>query len=189
MKPLEIFFNPTFGLILGLLVALTSDLACAQPSERLQGLYDQLATSLPQDGPLIAHEIELERAHSGSAEMDLLLQKGQAAMSNGAFDAALAHFSALIDNAPAFIEGYNARATTYFLMGAFGQSMADIQQVLAQDPRHYGALTGFGMILEALNRHQAALEVYRAALAANPHMAQIQSAVIRLDLSLAGQEL
>ena len=60
---------------------------------------------------------------------------------------AIEHFTALIDHAPDFAEGYNARATAFFQTGQFGQSLADIQQTLALNPRHFGAISGLALIL------------------------------------------
>ena len=55
---------------------------------------------------------------------------------------AIEHFTALIDHAPDFAEGWNARATAYYQTGDFGPSIADIGQVLTLNPRHFGALVG-----------------------------------------------
>ena len=96
-----------------------------------------------------------------------------------------AHFSALIDHAPDFAEGWNARATAWFNMGRYGQSVADIQHTLALNPRHFGAMAGFGVILETLEKKEQALEVYRAVLAIHPHMQSVNEAATRLEAELA----
>ena len=120
--------------------------------------------------------------------MDLLFGRGQSAMAAGAPELAIAHFTALIDHAPEFAEGWNARATAYFQTGDLGPSVADIAKVLQLNPRHFGALAGLGMIFEELGRPEKALEVYQAALAVNPHMPDVLDAVKRLE-SAGGQDL
>jgi tetratricopeptide (TPR) repeat protein len=121
--------------------------------------------------------------------MDFLLQRGKAALAAGDAQSAIDHFSALIDHAPDFAEGYNARATAYYQIGQLGLSLADVDKTLALNPRHFGALSGLGMIFEELNEPDKALEVYRAALKLNPHLKDLQDAVERLDAQLGGQEL
>ena len=70
-----------------------------------------------------------------------------------------------------------------------GPSVADIAKTLTLNPRHFGALSGLGMIFEELNQPTKALEVYKAALAINPHLANIKDAVKRLEAKLGGQDL
>ena len=121
---------------------------------------------------------------SGSPSMNLLLQRGRRAMQSGKFDVAVEHFSALIDHAPDFAEGWNARATAYFYMGEFMLSVSDISQTLARNPRHYGAMSGLGMILEQVGQHEQAAAVFREALELNPHSQGLQRSVERLTRKL-----
>ncbi|NCO15785.1 MAG: hypothetical protein GW902_00950, partial [Alphaproteobacteria bacterium] len=60
---------------------------------------------------------------------------------------------------------------------------------LALNPRHFGAMAGFGAILEELERPEQALVVYRAALALHPHLQGVLDAVQRLESAAAGQQL
>ncbi len=121
--------------------------------------------------------------------MDLLLQRGRDAMAAGDTDAAIDHLTALIDHAPDFAEGWNARATAYFQAGELGPSIGDIGHVLTLNPRHFGALSGLGMIFEQLEKPEKALEVYRAALTIHPHLGGVLESVKRLEAQVAGQEL
>jgi len=156
---------------------------------RLDRLFDQLQSANDADAATITQDIWIEWSKSGSGAMDFLLKRGQNAMAAGDTKTAIDHFSALIDHAPDFAEGYNARATAYFQIGQLGLSLADVAKTLALNPRHFGALSGLGMIFEELNEPDKALEVYRAALKLNPHLKDVKSAVIRLDAQLGGQEL
>ena len=113
--------------------------------------------------------------------MDLLLERGRAAMAAGDPEMAVQHLTALVDHAPDFAEGWNARATAYYQTGDFGPAISDIGRVLTLNPRHFGALAGLGAIFEELDQPEKAIEVYRAALAISPHGAGLQEAIDRLS--------
>lgn len=152
-------------------------------------LLDQLANAEEQGWRRIERQILREWGRSGSATVDFLFQRGQAALQAGRPRQAVAHFSAAIDHAPEFTEAWNARATAWYMMNRLGQSMADIEVVLGREPRHFGALSGMGMILEQTERLEGARAAYRAALEVHPHRPQIRDALQRLELALAGQAL
>ena len=156
---------------------------------RLDDLFQQLQTANDEEAGQITENIWIEWSKSGSAAMDLLLKRGRDAMAAGKPQEAIDHLTALIDHAPNFAEGYNARATAYFQTGDLGPSVSDIAKTLTLNPRHFGALSGLGMIFEELNQPTKALEVYKAALAINPHLANIKAAVKRLEAKLGGQDL
>ena len=146
----------------------------------LDALFDQLQTADAPESQKIEQEIWMEWSKSGSAAMDLLLERGRAAMADGDPALAVRHLTALIDHAPDFAEGWNARATAYFQTGDFGPAIADIGHVLTLNPRHFGALSGLGAIFEELDQPEKAIDVYRAALAITPHGAGLQEAIDRL---------
>jgi tetratricopeptide (TPR) repeat protein len=156
---------------------------------KLDDLFQQLQSATDEDAAAITENIWIEWSKSGSPAMDLLLKRGRDAMNAGFPEIAIEHFTALIDHAPDFAEGYNARATAYFQTGDLGPSVGDIAKTLTLNPRHFGALAGLGMIFEQLDQPAKALEVYKAALAINPHMAQVKESVKRLEISLGGQDL
>jgi tetratricopeptide (TPR) repeat protein len=165
--------------------------ATAAPAQDggLDRLFERLQDADPGEAQRIEREIWTEWSKSGSPAMDLLLRRGRDAMEAGDLPAAIEHLTALTDSAPDFAEGWNARATAYFQAGLFGPSVADIARTLELNPRHFGALAGFGMILEATDRKAEALEVYRAALAIHPHLQGVLEAVERLTAETAGQDL
>jgi len=82
----------------------------------------------------------------------------------------LARFSRLIERDPTFAEAWNRRATLYYLMGNFDASVRDIQETLAREPRHFGALSGLGLINSALERWDSAVKAYEEALRVNPFL-------------------
>jgi Flp pilus assembly protein TadD len=121
--------------------------------------------------------------------MDLLLERGRNALQEGEPEVAIEHLTALTDHAPDFAEGWNALATAYFQAGAYGPSVEDIGKTLTLNPRHFGALSGLGMILEELGDSDGALAAYKAALAIHPQLETVKESVERLEAEAAGQEL
>lgn len=148
--------------------------------QRLTDLFAQLKAADDSNWEALEEEVWEAWSRSGSAAIDLLLQRGKNALEVGDVEAAIEHFTALTDHAPLFAEGWNARATAYFMIGELGLSIEDIARALALEPRHFGALTGFGIILEELDETEKALEAYRHALAIHPQSPDIKEAVARL---------
>lgn len=158
-------------------------------SATLDALFERLKTAEPADAETIQQEIWLEWSKSGSDAMDLLLSRGRAAMSAGDSALAVQHLTALVDHAPDFAEGWNARATAYYQLGEFGPAVADIARTLTLNPRHFGALSGLGSIFEQLDKPEKALEAYQAARAINPHASGVIDAIARLAAQSEGQDL
>jgi tetratricopeptide (TPR) repeat protein len=184
MKPRSPLNNRIVAALFPILVGLT---ALPASGAGLEELFDKLQTAEPREASRLERQIWREWSKSGSAAMDLLLQRGRDAMDDG--DAAIEHFTALIDHAPDFAEGWNARATAYFQIGQYGPSVADIQHVLALNPQHFGALAGFARILEETEQPDRALQVYQAALAIHPNLDGVRDAIERLQIKAAGQEM
>ena len=158
-------------------------------TEPLDGLFEQLLNADEAAAERIEQDIWREWSKSGSAAMDLLLLRGRDAMAAGDTGQAIEHLTVLTDHAPEFAEGWNARATAYYQAGEYGPSIEDIGQTLTLNPRHFGALSGLGMIFEELGKTDKALEVYRAALAIHPHLGGVLESVERLEAQSAGQQL
>ncbi|MCP5089176.1 MAG: tetratricopeptide repeat protein [Rhodobacteraceae bacterium] len=155
----------------------------------LDELFVELQNPETKDWEATEKKIWKEWGKSGSAAMDLLMQRGRDAMERGDVHAAIGHFSALIDHAPDFAEGWNARATAFFVADRYGLSIADIRQTLALNPRHFGALSGLGMILERMDQPQKALKAYRQVLDIHPHRPDVIEAINRLEAVVEGTEL
>lgn len=160
----------------------------AQHAGDLDALFAELQRE-KTDFERIENKILAAWSKSGSDAMDLLLERGREAMEAGDFRKAIEHLSALIDHAPEFAEGYNARATAYFLMGNYGLSISDVQKTLALNPRHFGALSGLGIMLEELGDAPNALRAYAAAQALHPHMINVNEAILRLERLSGGSAL
>ena len=173
-------------------------LACAAASaaaiaghaaEPLDRLYAELADPGNAEWQRTQADILREWSKSGSPAMDLLLRRGKEAMEAGDLPAAIEHLTALTDHAPDFAEGWNARATAFYLAGQFGPSVSDIGRALALNDHHFAALDGLGMILEELGEEEAAIRAYRASLAIHPHQQTIHEALDRLEKKTTGTAL
>ncbi len=155
----------------------------------LDELYQDLAEADESTYARIEGQIIAQWEKSGSAAMDLLLRRGKDALEEGKPEVAAEHFSALVDHAPDFAEGYYGRASSYYLLGLTGPALDDIRQVLTLNPRHFEAMRGLAIIMEELERREDALELYQMILAMNPSSAEVQASVDRLELQLEGQAL
>ena len=125
-------------------------------------------------------------SRSGSASADLLLQRGREAMSRGDTTAAIDHFSALIDHAPDFAEGYHARATAWYMTGNLGLALDDLRQAIVRNPDHFSALAGLGRVFEDLRQYERARAAFRASAAIHPHRADVKEALERVERELTG---
>ena len=113
-------------------------------------------------------------SRSGDAAVDRLMAAGVGQMQAGRFAAAIAAFSDVIRRKPAFAEGWNKRATVYYLAGDYTRSLRDCDEVLKRNPRHFGALSGYGQIYFRLEQYGKALEYWRRALEVNPNMPGVE---------------
>ncbi len=161
----------------------------AKIAGRLDSLFEKLPAADARDAKSIQQEISAILSSHGSPTLDLILERGRAALSEGDAETAIAHFSRLVDLAPDFTEAWNMRATAYYLEDRLGESAADIARVLALEPRHFGALWGLGLILERIGSDAKALKAFRAAVALNPHLTDADETIRRLTAKVEGFEI
>src|SRR5580704_4171380 len=126
---------------------------------------------------------------SGSDTADLLMSRVKAAIEAKDTRLAIQLLDSIIEIKPDYIEAWNRRATLFFAIKDYGRAMADIQEVLNREPRHFGALAGLGMILEEVGENKQALDAYRKALAVNPHMQKIPEQVKALSEKVEGRDI
>lgn len=176
-------------IVTALLLWVGFSLPLAAQDASLDDLYAQLAEADAATYERIEQQIINAWGKSGSAAMDLLMRRGKDALDEGAPDAALEHFTALLDHAPDFAEGYYGRATSYYLLGLTGPALEDIRQALILNPRHFEAMRGLAIIMEELERPDDALDLYEMILAINPQSVDTQQSIDRLKLELEGQAL
>jgi tetratricopeptide (TPR) repeat protein len=155
----------------------------------LDALFEGLKGADAETAVQIENRIYALWSESGSPSMDLLLERGRKALEAGDSTLAIGHFSALIDHAPDFAEGYNGRATAYFQEGKFGLALEDIRRTLELNPRHFGALTGLALILEELGSPEDALAAWREVEKIYPAREGLADSVKRLERQVEGETL
>lgn len=170
-------------------VTLLSTIVASGQEDPLDELFDALLTAEGEAVSMIEFKIMQEWSRSGSASMDLLLDRGRSAMDEEDWELAIEHLSALVDHAPDFAEGWNARATAYFQVGRYGESLADIRRTLALNPRHFGAMSGLGIIMAELGQSEVALEAWRAVEVLSPNRPGLDETLLQLEREILGQSL
>ena len=126
---------------------------------------------------------------SGSDTANLLMTRTKTAIDAKDLDLALKLLDAIIKIKPDYIEAWNRRATIHYMRKDYAQSMLDIRQVLVREPRHFGALSGLGMILQEFGDEKRALDVFRRALEVNPHLQKIPDMVKSLSEKVEGRDI
>jgi tetratricopeptide (TPR) repeat protein len=127
--------------------------------------------------------------HSGSDTADLLMTRVKSAMEGKDNGLAIELLTAVIGLKPEYVEAWNRRATLYFANKDYGKAVADIREVLAREPRHFGALSGLGIIMQEFGEDKLALEAFRRALAVNPHLPKIPEMVKTLTEKVEGRDI
>ena len=184
--------------ILLLALALLAGGAFAEPPQSRQQALAQLATEdtaarldalLRDDNALVRDYAEQALwaiwSRSGNAAIDQLMARGVQQMEAQDYKAAIATFGDIIRRKPEFAEGWNKRATVYYLAGEDRKSIADCAEVLKRNPRHFGALSGLGLIYTRLGRYDEALAWLRKALDVNPNMVGVEMNIERIEQLLA----
>ncbi|MGH6665077.1 MAG: tetratricopeptide repeat protein, partial [Pseudolabrys sp.] len=118
---------------------------------------------------------------SHSDTTTLLMSRVQTAIEQKDLDLAIELLDGVIKIRPKYVEAWNRRATIYYMKKDYGRALADIREVLRREPRHFGALSGFGLIMQDIGDDKQALEVYRRALALYPRLQRIPELVKTLQ--------
>jgi tetratricopeptide (TPR) repeat protein len=126
---------------------------------------------------------------SGSDTCNLLMGRARTAADGQDYGLAIKLLDAVIELKPDYVEGWNRRATVFYLQKDYAHSLADIREVLAREPRHFGALSGLGAILQELGDDKHALEAYRKALAIDPHLEHVDEVVKSLTEKVEGRSI
>lgn len=168
--------------VLGCLLLAHSLLEADQTDPDLANLF--LALHHTQDNgtaALITQQIWEAWLTVDDATISNQLNAGTAHMAVKRYEEALSSFTAVIDARPDIAEGWNKRATLYFLMGRYDESSADIAETLQREPRHFGAVSGQGYIHLERDDPDEALKWFRRAIALNPHLSVIRALISQLE--------
>jgi tetratricopeptide (TPR) repeat protein len=178
--------------VLALLLALLLVPAAARADQRdgrLDPLFERLQSDLDAPDAVAAEQqiwqiwIEFD-----DPTISQLMRRGMTAMAGGDHEEALRSFDRMVAKAPDFAEAWNKRATVLFLMGRYEDSVLDIQRTLQLEPRHFGALSGLGLIYDAVEEPAAAIRSLEAALEINPHLHGTREHIATLQEKMQGDE-
>jgi tetratricopeptide (TPR) repeat protein len=126
---------------------------------------------------------------AGNETTNLLMSRAKKAMDDKDYDLALKVLGAIIEIKPDFTEAWNRRATVYFMKKDYANSLADIAKVLQREPRHFGALSGLGIIMQDVGNEKRALDAYRKALEVYPRLKGMEEKVKNLKEKVEGRDI
>ena len=157
---------------------------------RLESLFDTLRSTNDEDTAKAAEndiiDIWLE---SGSDTVDLMMNWTLNAMERKNYPLALDYLDRIIAMQPGYAEGWNKRATVHFLVDDYSKAIADIEQTLALEPRHFGALSGLGTIMRDIGDTDRALVAFRHALEIDPYLESVKEALAEIEAEVSGEEI
>ena len=140
----------------------------AQSSQKntLNNLFNQLEKiNNSKSAVLLEEKIwSIWNEHPTNNKLTEKLKFGTELMQYGDYNYALKVFDNIIVTDPAWSEAWNKRATLYFLMSQFTNSLDDIDKVLDIEPRHFGALSGQARIFIKLQKYEKAIKSLERAL-------------------------
>ena len=126
---------------------------------------------------------------SPSDTANLLMQRVREAIEGKDLRLAVKLLNAIIKIKPSYVEAWNQRATIYYKERQYGRAISDIRQVLKREPRHFGALSGLGMIYQDIGDDKEALEAFRKALKVYPKLQRIPDMVKSLSEKVEGRDI
>jgi tetratricopeptide (TPR) repeat protein len=139
----------------------------------------------PAEAQRLEREIWQRWMESDDARVRMAMARGLQAMSRQDYRAALAAFDSVVKAAPDFAEGWNKRATVYWLLGDREASARDIERTLALEPRHFGALSGLALVREAQGRVFEALDALERVEQVHPHLPHLTERIEQLGRRIA----
>lgn len=174
------------GLVLLSPLAVRAD----QADPQLDALFALLKeTKNPLEAQIVEGQIWQLWMTSDDATVNLLMGRGINAMSAQDLKSAFKIFTEMIQIAPDFAEAWNKRATVLYLLGAYPESIADIDRTLELEPRHFGALSGLGLCNAELEHDEAALDAFQRALSVNPHMDSVRANAEMIQRKIDGKKI
>jgi tetratricopeptide (TPR) repeat protein len=126
---------------------------------------------------------------SGGDTTNLLITRVRSAIDSKELDLAIQLLDSVVEFKPEYVEGWNQRATVYYMQKDYTRALADLAEVLKREPRHFGALFGVGVIMQEFGDDKRALDAYRRALALDPHMKRVDELVKTLSEKVDGRDI
>lgn len=162
----------------------------AREEPSLDALFADLAAAKDDAaGKRVADRIQRRLANSGSATIDVLMGQAHAAIGADNLPVALDLLDAVTRLKPDFAEGWSRRAAVHYQRDDFGKALADLDHALRLEPRDWRTLVGLATVLKTLDREEAALKAYEAALAVYPRSEEAKKGHDDLEKEVRGTEL
>jgi len=173
------------------IVGMAGQWAVADPrTDRLNTLFERLKAA--PDGVAadsVATQIKQIWMHSGSATADLLLERADSALEQQNMPLCIEILDRLVVLDPDWAEAWNRRATVFYLMEDYRRAMSDIAETLKREPRHYGALSGMGLIFLHSGNKKRAYDAFERVLDLYPQLDTAKQAVEELRTDVEGLPL
>ena len=169
---------------MGAFLAMTSLSGASQP------LLDKLTAS-ENEMEAARHEDDVWDAwlSESGPTVDIMMERAVDAMERGDKQVARDLFDRIILIDDTYAEVWHRRATLFYAQGQYDEAIADLEEALQREPRHFGAWTGLGLIFEAIAQREAALKAYREALKVHPYAGAARQGVTRLTPLVEGRSL
>jgi len=138
---------------------------------RLNQLFNELKTNKSKVALIIEQEIwALWSTHPTDEKLTARLEEGSQLVRDQNYLQAKDIFTEVIKLDQSWAEAWNKRATVLYMLGEFKKSQDDIDQVLALEQRHFGALAGQGLVNIQLKNYEKAIRSYEEAQEIYPAM-------------------
>lgn len=164
--------------VLAAILALSPKARPLLSSRHLDALFRSLAQPKPPRDPDLIEEMIfahwISHIDRGAAET---MAAGIEALASRQLPLARTLFDHLCARYPDWAEAFNKRATLFFIEGRDAESIADIEQVLRHEPRHFGAISGFGQICLRHGKSREAIAALGVALRLNPHLRGLRETI------------
>ena len=168
-----------------------ADSVSSQNDQELQQLFRQLENAAdPNAADLVTSQIwNRWMSTSGDESVNEMMEHGTYFMQIGHLPLAEDIFTKIIDDHPDYAEAWNKRATVRFMRQNWRGSEADIAEVLSLEPKHFGALSGLGMIKLYQGDLPTALSIYEQVLTIHPYSPDAVKLIPEIKKALKGTAL
>ncbi len=184
----KIWLVTVYGILTTLMMAAPATGRADQSDKRLEALFGRLKnTDDPKEAQIIEANIWRIWTDSGRDDLNALVEEGIRDMAQGRLKKAIAIFNRVVTTLPEFAEGWNKRATAHYLNEDYTASMIDIERTLVLEPRHFGAISGMGLIFMARGDEAVALRAFEQVLKIHPYARGAKTYVERLRKKLKAQ--
>ncbi|MDC0353079.1 tetratricopeptide repeat protein [Candidatus Pelagibacter sp.] len=147
-----------------LLFLSTSILTANERDAQLDKLFTELKKDISSSSPGIVQQIWiLWSTHPSDEKLTSILDEGSRLVQDQKLVSAIDIFTHVIEIDPTWAEAWNKRATVYYMIGEFQKSQDDIDKVLELENRHFGALSGQGLVNIQLKNYEKAILSYKKA--------------------------